>query len=128
MTLGAFHDFCTALPHTTAEFPFGPTAMVFKVCGKMFALADAEQFESVNLKCLPDVALELRAQYPSVLPGYHMNKQQWNTVLMDGSISAKLLREWTLTSYKLVVNKLPLRDKIPLIAAMDALEKEQEKP
>jgi len=107
MTLDAFHDFCTALPMTTAEFPFGPGVMVFKVGGKMFALAEAETFASVNLKCDPEIALELRERYAAVLPGYHMNKQQWNTVLMDGSISWALLKTWTLDAYRLIVAKLP---------------------
>jgi predicted DNA-binding protein (MmcQ/YjbR family) len=108
MTLDTFHDFCTGLPLTTAEFPFGPSVMVFKVAGKMFALANADTFASVNLKCDPEIAVELRERYAAVQPGYHMNKQQGNTVLMDGSISRKLLLEWTRHSYDLIVAKLPM--------------------
>ncbi len=73
----------------------------------MFALANMTVFESINLKCDPEQAIELRERYAAVLPGYHMNKQHWNTVLIDGSISNQLLLQWTKDSYDLVVQSLP---------------------
>lgn len=73
----------------------------------MFALTDLEEFESVNLKCDPDEAVELRERYEGVTPGYHMNKKHWNTVSMHSNISNKLILEWTKNSYDLVVKGLP---------------------
>jgi predicted DNA-binding protein (MmcQ/YjbR family) len=90
----------------TEEFPFDDNTLVYKVIGKMFALADLDLFESVNLKCEPEKALQLREEYASVLPGYHMSKKHWNTVLMDGSIPDKKLKEWIDESYGLVVCSL----------------------
>ncbi len=79
----------------------------------MFALTDVENFESINLKCLPEEAVQLREQYPSVQPGYHMNKKHWNTVIIDGSKPDRLLKEWIDRSYELVAGKMPLSDKRP---------------
>lgn len=75
--------------------------------GKIFALVDVDAFESINLKCDPEEVEELRERYEGVLPGYHMNKKHWNTVLLDGSIPDRLLLEWTRNSYDLVVKGLP---------------------
>lgn len=107
MDIEMFRQFCLALPAVTEELPFGPDTLVYKVAGKMFALTDINTFESINLKCDPEQAIELREQYSAVLPGYHMNKKHWNTVLMDGSISNQLVREWTKQSYDLIVASLP---------------------
>lgn len=74
--------------------------------GKMFALTDLEDFESVNLKVDPEIGVELRERYPGVVPGYHMNKKHWITVQMDGSIPDKLLHQWIVDSYNLVASKL----------------------
>ncbi len=80
----------------------------------MFALTDLEQFVSVNLKCDPERAMQLREEFPAVLPGYHMSKKHWNTVLMDGSIPDKMIRSWIDDSYDLVVASLskPLRQEL----------------
>lgn len=109
MNLEKYRDYCLSLPGTTEEFPFGEHTLVFKVMGKLFSLLDIVEFESVNLKCDPEEAEELRERYEGVLPGYHMNKKHWNTVLFDGSISDRLLLEWTKKSYELVVAGLPKR-------------------
>lgn len=77
----------------------------------MFALTDVESFESVNLKVDPEVGAALREQFSSVLPGYHMNKKHWITVIMDGSISDKLFCQWIDSSYNLVTASLPKKDK-----------------
>ena len=71
----------------------------------MFALTGLAEFTSINLKCDPEMAVELRERYAAVLPGYHMNKTHWNTVLMDNSISDRLIREWIDNSYRLVRSK-----------------------
>lgn len=76
----------------------------------MFALTNVESFDSVNLKCEPELAIQLRERFPAVLPGYHMNKKHWNTILMDGTISDKLLKEWIDISYGLVVATLSKKE------------------
>ena len=105
MHIEAFQEFCLSLPDTTEEFPFGPDTLVYKVRGKIFALADLNTFESVNLKCDPEEAIELRERYTAVQPGYHMNKKHWNTVSLDHTISDKLLTTWIKNSYDLVAPK-----------------------
>ena len=107
MHIEAFRDYCLQLPGATEDFPFDQQTLVFKVGGKMFALTDVDSFESVNLKCEPGKAVELREQYEGVLPGYHMNKKHWNTVRTDGSIPDRLLQEWIKDSYSLVKQGLP---------------------
>jgi len=107
MHIELFRDFCLSLKGTTEEFPFDESTLVFKVGGKIFALTDIDLFNSVNLKCDPETAIELRERYSSVLPGYHMNKKHWNTVLTDGSIPDNLMLEWVKDSYELVVSGLP---------------------
>lgn len=107
MNIEEFRQYCLGMKGVTEEFPFGENTLVFKVMGKMFALTNLDGDFSVNLKCDPDLTTELREQYPAVLPGYHMNKTHWNTVMMDGSISNKLIFEWTKHSYQLVVDHLP---------------------
>jgi predicted DNA-binding protein (MmcQ/YjbR family) len=99
---------------TTEEFPFGEDTLVYKVMGKMFALTDLESFQSINLKCDPETGVQLREQYASVLPGYHMNKKHWITVLMDASISDKEVRAWTEQSYQLVAASLTKSQKLDL--------------
>jgi predicted DNA-binding protein (MmcQ/YjbR family) len=107
MDIESFRQFCLSFPDVSEEFPFGPDTLVFKVKGKMFALTDLELFVSINLKCDPDVAIELRERYPAVQPGYHMNKKHWNTILMDNSIPDRNLKEWIENSYQLVRASLP---------------------
>jgi len=98
--------YCLSLKGAEEDLPFGPDTLVFKVMGKLFALTNIDTFASVNLKCDPEEAVELRERYDAVIPGFHMNKKHWNTVLMDGRISDALVKEWTLKSYELVVKSL----------------------
>lgn len=107
MNIEEFRDYCLSKKGVTEEFPFDQVVLVFKVKGKMFALTDTDEFESINLKCDPEIAAELRERYPAVLPGYHMNKKHWNTLLMDGSLPDKLIKKWIDDSYELVVKGLP---------------------
>jgi predicted DNA-binding protein (MmcQ/YjbR family) len=106
-----YRSYCLARKGVTEEFPFDNETLVFKVAGKMFALTDVTNFASINLKCDPEKAVELRDQYPAVLPGYHMNKKHWNTILLDGSIPTKLLQTWIDESYNRIVNALPKRER-----------------
>ena len=98
----------------TEEFPFDANTLVFKVMGKMFALTDVDNFESINLKCDPERAIQLRDEYEAVQPGYHMNKKHWNTVLMDGRVGDRLIKEWIDHSYELVVQSLPRKIRLSL--------------
>ncbi|MDL5049512.1 MmcQ/YjbR family DNA-binding protein [Oscillatoria amoena NRMC-F 0135] len=107
MDIEQYREYCIAKPGVTEEFPFDENTLVFKVMGKMFALCDVQAFESINLKCEPEKAVELREQYDGVTAGYHMSKKHWNTVVMDGSINDKLIRGWIDDSYNLVVAGLP---------------------
>lgn len=99
--------FCLALPHTSEGFPFDEDTLVFKVAGKMFCLASLQESDRINLKCDPELAIQLREQYPCVIPGYHMNKKMWNTVILDDSVTRKTLEQWILHSYNQVVSGLP---------------------
>jgi predicted DNA-binding protein (MmcQ/YjbR family) len=112
MDIESFRNYCLSLADTTEELPFGPDTLVFKVKGKIFALAGIDNFNSINLKCDPELVTELRERYPAVQPGYHMNKKHWNTVLMDHSIADSMLREWIKHSYEQVLVKLPRNKKI----------------
>ncbi|MFN3403583.1 MAG: MmcQ/YjbR family DNA-binding protein [Cytophagaceae bacterium] len=107
MNIEEYRNYCLNKKGVTEEFPFDNNTLVFKVKGKMFTAADVEMFEGINLKCDPEEAIYLRENYSSVLPGYHMNKKHWNTVLMDGSIPDQLIRKWIDNSYSLVVAGLP---------------------
>ncbi len=106
MNIESFREYCLSKTAVTEELPFGPETLVFKVAGKLFALTGVESFESVNLKCDPEEAVELRERYDAVLPGFHMNKRHWNTVLIDGSLPDKFVFEMTDKSYELVVSGL----------------------
>jgi predicted DNA-binding protein (MmcQ/YjbR family) len=107
VNIESYRTYCLSKKGVTEEFPFGEETLVFKVMGKMFALTNVLSFASVNLKCEPEKGAELREKYASVLPGYHMNKKHWITVLMDGSITDKLVKEWIDRSYELVSASLP---------------------
>ncbi len=114
MNIESFRDYCIQKPGVSEEFPFDANTLVFKVMGKMFALADVEEFISINLKCDPEKAVQLRDQYEGIVPGYHMNKKHWNTVLTDGSVPENLLIEMIDESYSLVVDSLPKKFKVQL--------------
>ncbi len=107
MNIEYFRAYCLSKPHVTEELPFGPDTLVYKVSGKMFALAGLDEVPgSCNLKCDPDRAEGLREQHDAILPGYHMNKKHWNTVIWDGSVSDQLILELIDHSYNLVAASL----------------------
>jgi len=101
-------DHCLSFTGAEETFPFGSETSVFKVAGKMFALSQlgAESLR-VSLKCEPSIAEALRGAHAAVLPGYHLNKRHWNTVIIDGSLPDEAIRDMIEDSYDLVVSKLP---------------------
>jgi predicted DNA-binding protein (MmcQ/YjbR family) len=108
MDLAQFREYCLSKPRATEGTPFGPDVLVFKVGGKMFALAALDEVPTtVSLKCDPDLALDLRDRYEQVTPGYHMNKKYWNTVEIETGIPDADLRKMIDHSYDLVANSLP---------------------
>ncbi len=106
MNVEQIREYCISKENAEESLPFGPDTLVFKVEGKIFLLLslDAEQ-PQFNVKCDPDKAAQLRAEYSCVLPGYHMNKKHWNTIIVDGSASSATLKEWIDDSYELVKKK-----------------------
>jgi predicted DNA-binding protein (MmcQ/YjbR family) len=120
MHIDEFRDYCLSKAGTEETFPFDETTLVFKVMGKMFALTglDRDDFR-VNLKCDPEWAIELREQYPDVIPGYHMSKKHWNTLIMeDSALDEDLIIRLIDHSYDLVVKGLTKKLKEEL-AQMD---------
>ena len=115
MNIEEIRIYCLSKKQTTEGFPFGDDTLVFKVKGKMFALMNLEGELRMNLKCDPEEAIRLREKHDAVIPGYHMNKKLWNTVIADGSITDQLIKKWIDDSYKLVVSKLPKKDQLGLI-------------
>jgi predicted DNA-binding protein (MmcQ/YjbR family) len=101
-------DLCLSFAGAEETFPFGPETSVFKVAGKMFALSalGADSLR-VSLKCEPPLAEALRAAHEAVIPGYHLNKRHWNTVIIDGSLPEQMLADMVEDSYDLVVSALP---------------------
>lgn len=106
MNIEEFREYCLSKPSTTECFPFDENTLVFKVAGKMFALTDIVDAFSINIKCDPEKAIELREHYDCVQPGYHMNKMHWNTIIIDGTVSDAVLKEWIDDSYDLIVSSL----------------------
>ena len=111
MDLDLLREYCLSKAGTTEELPFGPDTLVFKVMGKMFALTDVDRFTSINLKCEPEKAIELREQYPGVKAGYHMNKKHWNTITSVSDVPIDLHFELIDLSYDLVVKGLKRKDR-----------------
>ena len=115
MNIEQIREHCIKKKGVTEEFPFDEETLVFKVAGKIFLLASLESIPlRINLKCDPEKVIELREEYESVQPGYHMNKQHWNTIIIDGSFSTTKLFEWINDSYTLVFNKLKKSEQIRL--------------
>jgi len=106
MNIEDIRDYALSLKGVSESFPFGENTLVFKVNNKIFLLASlTSEVLQFNVKCNPEYAVELRERYPSVLPGYHMNKKHWNTIIVDGSLTAGQLREFIKDSWFLVSKK-----------------------
>jgi predicted DNA-binding protein (MmcQ/YjbR family) len=117
MNIEEIRDYCLSKPGVTESFPFDETTLVFKVMGKMFCLTNLDGEPGLLLKNRPEIVIEMRERYSSVLPGYHMNKIHWNLVMMDFSVSDSLLKQWVDESYNLVVEGLPrkIRDEFKML-------------
>ncbi len=119
MNIESLRLFCLSLKATTEGFPFDGNTLVFKVMGKMFALISLENPVSVNLKCDPERAIQLRETHPDdIHPGFHMNKKHWNTVSIIGGLPDQLIEELIRHSYQSVVKGLKKADR-ELLASMD---------
>lgn len=109
MNIEEFREYCISKKGVEETFPFDQSTLVFKVMGKMFALTGLDNPDfSVNLKCTPEYALELRAEYLSIIPGYHMSKVHWNTIeIYKNEVPDELIKDLIDLSYKLVIEKMP---------------------
>ena len=122
MNIEELREYCLSFAGATESMPFDDNTLVFKVMDKMFALTNLEGDLSVNVKCDPELALELRAKYSCVVPGYHMNKKHWNTILINGTVTEVLVKEWITCSYNLVVKSLSkkIKDELEYIQKKDS--------
>ncbi len=115
MNIQQFYEFCLSKKGVTEHFPFDEDTLVLKVGGKMFVLTSLKEWEnktpSLNLKCDPEKALELRAEYEAVIPGWHMSKIHWNTVSFNSDVSDKMMCELINHSYDLVFKSLTKKSK-----------------
>ncbi len=111
MNIEQIREYCINKKGVTEGFPFDEDTLVFKVMGKMFALMSLSKADSINLKCDPEKAISLREQYRSVLPGFHMSKKHWNTIMFNQSIPDNLLMQWIDDAYNLIVKSLTKKNK-----------------
>lgn len=116
MNIEEFYTYCLQKKGVSEHFPFDDQTLVFKVASKIFALTDVTNFNSINLKCDPERAIELREQFVAVQPGYHMNKKHWNTITLFSDLDDQRLKELIDHSYQLVLSSLPkkTRDEIEM--------------
>lgn len=114
MQIDELREFCLSLPYTREGLPFDQNTLVFYVGPKMFCLTNIDGYDGFNVKCDPELAIELREKYSFVQPGYHMNKRHWNTVKIDSNAPIILLKEWVKHSYDLVFAGLPQKTQIEL--------------
>ena len=112
MNLEELRDSCLSMPFATEDMPFGEDILVFRICNRIFVLTSLDSVPlRVSLKCDPERAIELREQYPDkIVPGYHLNKKHWNTVLLEG-LPLTLIDEMIIDSYMLVVEKIPKKER-----------------
>ncbi len=112
MNVEDISEYCLSKKGVEEDFPFDEETLVFKVMGKMFALIPLERIPlQINLKCEPELAVELRERYEAVQPGFHMNKKHWNTICVDGTLRNELIYKWIDDSYNLVVKGLRKTEK-----------------
>ncbi len=111
MDVENIREYCLKKKYVTEDLPFDDETLVFKVAGKMFCLLSLTMPPRMNLKCDPELAVELREKYESVSPGYHMNKNHWNTIKLNNTIPVKILKEWIDNSYNLVYKNISKKQK-----------------
>jgi predicted DNA-binding protein (MmcQ/YjbR family) len=116
LNIEELRDYCLQKRGVTEGLPFGEDTLVFKVGGKIFLLTGLEDGNRFNVKCDPELAVELRERHNEVKPGYHMNKVHWNTVYMDGSLTAKQLFQMVDHSYELIFKSLPKQAQAAILA------------
>ena len=116
MDVESFRECCLSMPAAEESLPFGPDTLVFKVCGKIFAILPLDTGDCrVNLKCDPEYAIQLREEYEGqILPGWHMNKVHWNTVICDQGLPSSFIRTLIRQSYDLIVQGLSKKERIAL--------------
>lgn len=107
MNIETVRSYCLSKKGIAESFPFNETTLVIKVMNKIFALINLDSKLTISLKCDPEKAITLREEYSFVIPGYHLNKQHWNTIYIDDSISDLLIKQWIDHSYDLIVKSLP---------------------
>ncbi len=107
MNIEQIREYCLSLQGVTEDMPFGDDTLVFRVMNKIFALVNLEGEIRINLKCDPARAIVLREEFSSIIPGYHMNKRHWNTMIMDGNLKKDLITSLIDHSYELIVISLP---------------------
>ncbi|MFA5973875.1 MAG: MmcQ/YjbR family DNA-binding protein [Lentimicrobiaceae bacterium] len=112
MNIEELRDYCITKPVVSESFPFDESTLVFKVAGKMFLLTDLVDAFSINIKNTPEKVMELKEQYPCVRPGYHMNKKYWVTVMIDGTITDTMLKQWIDESYDLIISGFSGKEKV----------------
>jgi predicted DNA-binding protein (MmcQ/YjbR family) len=112
MNVETIREYCLSKKGTKEDYPFDEVTLVIKVVDKMFALISLDSIPlQINLKCDPEKAIELREKYDNVLPGWHMNKKYWNTIILDGNIRWNELKDWIDDSYDEVLKKLKKHEK-----------------
>ncbi|MCD6112181.1 MAG: MmcQ/YjbR family DNA-binding protein [Bacteroidales bacterium] len=111
MDVEKVREYCLNKKGVTESFPFDETTLVFKVMDKMFALLNLDDNPGLGLKCMPDLATDLREKYSCVIPGYHLNKKHWNTIILDNSVKDELIYQWINISYNLVKKNLTIKKK-----------------
>ncbi len=112
MNLEEFRNYCLSLPGTTEDFPFDESTLCFRVGGKIYTITDIiDQPFRFNLKCDPELAIELRERYENIIPGYHSNKKHWNTIIPDDKIPNELIIKMIRDSYNLIIDSLPKKAK-----------------
>ena len=111
MDLELIRNYCLNKKGVDESLPFDEDSPVYKVIEKIFLISNLIPPYSINIKCDPEKAVELRERYDTVMPGYHMNKKHWNTVMLDDSVEDNLIYEWIDDSYNLVIEKLNKIDK-----------------
>jgi predicted DNA-binding protein (MmcQ/YjbR family) len=116
MDIEQLREYCLSKKETAEGFPFGDDTLVFKVKGKIFLIVSLNRPQlQFNVKCEPEKAIELREQHDAIQPGYHMNKKLWNTIIVDGSVPQKLIKQMIDDSYILIVKSLPKKEQIGLL-------------
>lgn len=111
MYIDELREYCLSKPETTEGLPFDEDTLVFKVAGKMFLLTNISDCTSINVKCEPNYAEQLREQYPEIQPGYHMHKKMWNTISLQGNLRKEFIYELIDHSYQEVVKGLKKADR-----------------